>query len=75
MPEDVWSAAVRAAASCDLFLVVGTSAQVFPAADLAPLAGRSGARIVEVNIERSGVSAHADLFLEGKAGEILPQIL
>jgi NAD-dependent deacetylase len=74
LPQDVWQAAEHAAQQSNVFLVIGTSAQVYPAASLVPLAKRAGAKIVEVNIARSGVSSEADAFLEGPAGEILPRL-
>ena len=71
LPPRVWQSAVDAASQADVFLIIGTSAQVYPAASLAPLAKRAaGAKIVEVNIASSG--APVDAFLEGKAGELLP---
>jgi NAD-dependent deacetylase len=75
LPEDAWNAAVQAASGCGLMLVVGTSAQVYPAAALAPLARQSGARVIEVNVEETAQSGLAGLALRGTAGSILPQIL
>ena len=54
-----------------LLLVVGTSATVYPAASLVPLASRAGARVIEVNIERTPFSELADASLQGPSGEIL----
>ncbi len=75
LPAYEWMRASQAAEGADVFLVIGTSAQVYPAAGLVPLARRSGAKIVEVNVARSEVSSRVDVFLEGPAGEILPQLL
>jgi NAD-dependent deacetylase len=75
LPRDAWSLAEQAATSCDLFLVIGTSAVVYPAAGLAPLARSSGARLIEINAERTGLSDTAHLTLTGQAGEILPALL
>ena len=71
----VLEGAVRASQECGLFLVVGTSAVVYPAASLTPLAKRSGALVIEVNLEPTPVTDHTDLTLTGPAGEILPQII
>lgn len=68
-------AAAQQACSCDLFLVVGTSATVYPAASLPGIAQGEGAVIVEVNVEETALTPHADLFLRGRAGEILPALL
>ena len=74
LPVGIWQQAQQAAMQADVFLIIGTSAQVYPAASLAPLARRAAnAKIIEVNIAPSGASA--DAFLEGKAGEVLPLLL
>lgn len=75
LPKAEWEAAVEAAATCEVLLVVGTSAVVYPAASLAPLARRGGARVIELNMEETPQSAIADLALRGAAGVILPEIL
>ena len=61
---------------CEVMLVVGTSGLVEPAASLPFLAKRNGAFIIEVNPEPT-VLTHSvtDLFLEGKAEEILPLLV
>jgi len=56
-------------------LVVGTSAVVYPAAGLAPLAVSRGAKVVEVNLEKTPFSSMMDCSIQGKAGEILPKLL
>jgi len=66
--------AVDAAVSCDLFLVIGTSGVVQPAASLASMAREAGAWVVEVNPERSA-SAAVHCWLAGRAAEILPRLL
>ena len=71
----IWAAAENAASSSDVFLVVGTSALVYPAAGLAPLARSAGAKVIEVNIEPTAMSGLVDCALTGRAGEILPQII
>ncbi len=58
----------------ELFLVVGTSAIVYPAAELPAIAARRGAFVVDVNPEASALSALADVHLQGNAGDILPLI-
>jgi NAD-dependent deacetylase len=75
LPEDVWRAAAAAARACECFLVVGTSAVVYPAASLVPLAQGHGARIIEVNVERTAASAHADVSLFELSGQVLPALL
>lgn len=75
LPDRPWRASVDAAEACDCFLVVGTSAVVYPAAGLADMARRAGATIVEVNLEASAVSARVSVSLLGMSGLILPELL
>jgi len=75
LPEDAVERAWRLAGECDLMLVVGTSGLVRPAADLPRVARRAGASVVEVNPEPGEVTAAADVFLRGRAGEVLPALL
>ncbi len=73
LPESVWAEAVRIVADCEVLLVVGTSAVVYPAAGLARAARR--AKVIEVNVEETPLSGSAHMALRGKAGEILPQLV
>lgn len=64
------------AKSCSVMLVVGTSAEVAPASQMPALAKRCGAKIIEVNLERTMLTATVtDVFLRGRAGESLPELL
>jgi NAD-dependent deacetylase len=69
-PADV--AAAREACSCDVFLIVGTSAVVYPAAGLVDEARRQGAFTVEVNPDQTPASALVDLSIRGAAEVVLP---
>ncbi len=75
LPRETWENAHHAAQDCDVFLVVGTSAVVYPAAGLVPLAKSSGARVIECNMEETPFSAEVDRSFRGPAGETLPQLL
>jgi NAD-dependent deacetylase len=75
LPEEVWVMAAAAAAACECFLVVGTSAVVYPAASLVPVARDHGARVIEVNLERTPASDSADVSLLGPSGQVLPALL
>jgi NAD-dependent deacetylase len=67
-------AADAALSSCDLLVVVGTSGLVYPAAGFAFAAKESGARVIEVNPERSQLTETADVFVAGGAKSILPEL-
>ena len=72
---NVLKKAGAAAREAQVFFVVGTSAVVQPAASLAGLAKRSGAIVVEINVERTPITEEADIFLQGPSGKILPELL
>jgi NAD-dependent protein deacetylase/lipoamidase len=74
LPEDVWRQSVEAARACDVFLLVGTSAVVYPAAGLAEMARSHGAKVVEINIEDTPLSGHVDLSWRARAAEALPML-
>lgn len=69
MPEKETKDAFEAAADCDLFVVVGSSLQVYPAASLPDVAVRSGASLLIVNNEATPKDAMASALLRGSAGE------
>jgi len=75
LPEEAIQKAYRAAETCDVFMVLGTSAVVYPAASLPEIAFRQGAFIVEINPEVTPVTDFAHVSLRGKTGEILPKII
>lgn len=74
IPEQAMRQATQAAERCDLFLSIGTSALVWPAAGLADLARRAGAKIVEINLDPTAIGAFADVSLQGQSGRILPEL-
>jgi NAD-dependent deacetylase len=63
-----------AALDCDVFMAVGTSAQVYPAAGLVDEAHRRGAFTVEVNLEATPASSAVDLSIQGPAEEVLQKV-
>jgi NAD-dependent deacetylase len=71
-PDDV-AAAVDATA-CDVFLAVGTSAVVYPAASFLHEARRQGAFTAEINLEETPASSYVDLSIRGPAEEVLDAI-
>lgn len=71
MPQDQLRRARKVALECDLFLAIGTSLVVYPAAALPVLAREGGAALVIVNGESTPLDASADLILRGDIGAIL----
>ena len=75
IPGDALRASAEWGEKCNAVLIVGTSAQVYPAADLPYIAKRHGARIIEANIEHTSFTETiTDVFLQGRAGETLPKL-
>ena len=75
LPQDVWIAAEAAVRGCQCLVVVGTSANVYPAAGLVLLARDYDAKVIEVNLERTPASRYADVTLLGPSGEVLPRLV
>lgn len=75
LPVDVFAAAEQASQECDLMMVVGTSAEVWPAAGLPYRAKQYGATIVEINPQRTVLSAEAHHVLTGTSAHILPLLV
>ena len=76
IPSEVIVGAARLAEACKAMIVVGTSAQVYPAAGMPILAHQHGAFIIEANIEHTDFTrtiTHA--FLHGPAGTTLPKLV
>lgn len=75
LPREAVEAAQAAAAACDLFISIGTSSVVYPAAGFIQAAGARGARTAEVNLEATPISEWVDVSIRGKAGDVLPRLL
>ncbi|QYJ14582.1 NAD-dependent protein deacylase Sir2 [Rubrobacter xylanophilus DSM 9941] len=75
LPPGALEEASKAARGCEVFLCVGTSGVVYPAAGLPREAAEAGALLVEINPERTPVTSLADFVLRGRAGEALPALV
>ncbi|WP_304163915.1 Sir2 family NAD-dependent protein deacetylase [Phenylobacterium aquaticum] len=75
MPAGPMRAAEDETLACDLFLVLGSSLTVFPAAGFPLLAKRSGATLAILNREPTELDRVADLALQGEIGPILSEIV
>lgn len=75
LPRSELEAAVDAARSCQVFFSVGTSGIVQPAAALPFAARNKGAVVVEINLEPTPLTEKADFYLQGKSGEVLPELV
>jgi NAD-dependent deacetylase len=75
LPEGMMKEAEHAASAAKVFLVIGTSAVVHPAASLIPYARQCGAKTIEINPEATAATAIVYCALQGPAAEILPQLV
>jgi len=79
-PDVVWFGEVpyglerieQAVVACDVFVSIGTSGEVYPAAGYVALASAFGARTVELNLEPSDPAVPFDETRTGRAGELVP---
>jgi NAD-dependent deacetylase len=74
MPPGPMAAAEAETLACDLFLVLGSSLVVFPAAGFPLMAARNGARLVIVNREPTEMDVYADLVLHDEIGPTLSEV-
>jgi NAD-dependent deacetylase len=75
IPERALDESCAAAADCDVFLSVGTSSLVYPAAGLADLAKQNVATVVEINPNPTTHASRFDHVLAGNSGAILPELV
>lgn len=75
LDEDLLLKAYEAASACDVCIVVGTSAVVYPANQIPQIAKREGARLIEINPEETELTAFVDVSIRGNAADVLPIIL
>lgn len=74
LPEAAMAVATEESSFCDLFVSVGTSGFVYPAAGLIELAHRQGACLIEINPEPTAHSGMAHLQIQAPAGQALPAL-
>jgi NAD-dependent deacetylase len=65
----------QALAACELFISIGTSGNVYPAAGFVEVARQSGAETIEINLEPSNVHTHFHHHQHGKAGDLVPELV
>jgi len=75
MPPEPMARAEAATLACDLFLVLGSSLVVFPAASFPLLAARNGAALAIVNREPTDQDAYADLVLHDEIGPAMSEVV
>jgi len=71
MPEDKMALAQRETLACDLFIAIGSSLVVYPAAGFPVMAKQNGSGMVILNREPTDLDSHADLVINGEIGQTL----
>jgi NAD-dependent deacetylase len=75
IPEGALNESCAAAADCDVFLSIGTSSVVYPAAGLADLAKGNNALVVEINPKPTQSASNFDVVIAEKSGVVLPELV
>ncbi|MBP7736668.1 MAG: NAD-dependent deacylase [Spirochaetes bacterium] len=76
IPHDATVRSEKAARKADVVLVIGTSAVVYPAAGIPLIVKQNNGAIIEFNTEETGLTSYAtDVFVKGKTGDTLPELL
>lgn len=75
IPDEVLARAKELAFACDLFLVVGSSLKVNPAAILPRIALKNDVPLIIINLQPTHLDDYAEIVINEKAGSVLPQIV
>ena len=75
LPEKVFQEAVTRSSRCDLFIVIGSTLVVYPAAYVPEYALDSGAKLVIVNLSATPLDKKAQVLVRAKAGEFVPRVV
>jgi NAD-dependent deacetylase len=75
LPQDVLQEASQRASDCDLFIVVGSTLIVYPAAYMPLYAVQGGAKLIIVNLSDTPMDAQANVLIRAKAGEAMSKIV
>lgn len=75
LPQDILQEARRVSMNCELFICIGSSLVVYPAAQLPAMAKEAGARLVIINREGTPLDRIADINIKGEAGEVMGSLL
>lgn len=75
LPQVALDMAMLASKNCDMFLVLGSSLVVYPAASMPKIAKRNGATLVIINIDPTPLDDTADLVINGSASKVLSKLI
>jgi NAD-dependent deacetylase len=75
LPQDTLREAIRRAQNCDLFIIIGSTLVIYPAAYIPTYATEAGAKLAIVNLTPTPFDHHAAVVIRGKAGEIMSKVM
>jgi len=75
LPAEVLNEATRRSSGCDLFIVIGSTLIVYPAAFMPDYAVNSGAKLVIINLSPTPMDKHAIVLIRAKAGESMSKVI
>jgi NAD-dependent deacetylase len=75
LDRDIIDRAISETSLANIILVVGTSYVVYPAAYLPVIAKETGCAVIDINTDLTPITNYSDVFLLGKSGEILPELV
>ena len=75
LPQETLQEAIRRSQNCDLFIVIGSTLVIYPAAYIPTYAGEAGAKVAIVNLTPTPFDHYAEVVIRGKAGEIMSRVM
>jgi NAD-dependent deacetylase len=75
LPQEALREAIRRAQNCDLFIVIGSTLVIYPAAYIPTYATDAGAKLAIVNLTPTPFDHYAAVVIRGKAGEIMSKVM
>jgi NAD-dependent deacetylase len=75
LPQGTLEEAIRRAQNCDLFIVIGSTLVIYPAAYIPTYAREAGAKLAIVNLTPTPFDHYAEVVIRGKAGETMSKVM
>ena len=75
LPYDVLTEATHRSSNCDLFIVIGSTLVIYPAAYMPVYAVQGGAKLVIINLSSTPMDQQASVLIRAKAGETVPRVI
>ena len=75
LPQETLLEASRRSQNCDLFIVIGSTLIIYPAAYMPTYAREAGARLAIINLTPTPLDHYATVVIQGEAGQIMPRVM